>query len=344
MALFDMIKGGGQMKDAARKVGKAYLETSQRPDFFSLGPSSPAHLADIESKYELRSIMGDDDELIFRPRYNDVTYGMYTHSGADLLDNIGEGTFMMPEHVEDVQSRIEPDRLYATINAIDSSRGSGAGKNLYPAMYDYMAARGIRNLPDPAGMTEDSFFRRNLNALSPLLRHKDTQLITPSRHQISDVGMLPDEFMDLPLEDQVGNYLFSGAHQANKALNRDLDMARNLSRKGMNPGYDDVERLGVYPDFVEYGGLTPSSTPSQYRELVDTLRGSGVKSVGSDTLKKMMFIDSVLGGTSMNPDSLRHLERKSGGLVQRPGEPSPKSSGVGGLSACRCNHQPGSKR
>lgn len=306
--------GGPEAKEMVRKVGSGYLRLAKdTPGFFETGISPGKTLEEIAQKYKLDPIRSDKRDMVINP------LGRPNNSLEVVIDR-GDRVrkFKNNPGTDGLRDYITPDKGYALNDATSLEEGSGVGRQLYPALFDALMSqdRGMYT----THLTPINAIKRNYNSIGSTIRHENgmpDMFVHPDQLLYSG-GITPADFAMMSPEEKVGQYLINGGlgmktRQATRQSN--WERAINQGDDSNADAMMSLMRLNFRPGQGQWGGVTAQSDPSNFNDLVQGLRQSGITDMGSGTLRKIMITDALSRGEPINPELLQNLEYRDGGQV-----------------------------
>jgi hypothetical protein len=302
----------------ARKIGAGYINLIRsNPESIIKGLTPATTPQEVMQRYALsRPTSGDsmNFHLDGTPEWQGITVDADTGKAVKQFHGKTQG-------FRPLVQMIDPQKQYGLIDATMLSQGSGAGRQLYPAVFDTLANQEMGNYTTT--LTPINGIKRNYNSIASTIRHPDgmpSVFVNPDQIPFWDGN--PADFAMLSPEEKVGQYLMNGAlgmkvRQAGaiRNLQQQVERGSPISAQRLQTTQD----LGFNPGQGEWGGLSAQSSPQDYTNLVSGLRGVDLEDLGANTAKKVMITDALSQDAPVNPDLLKGLEYRTGGKVQMPG-------------------------
>lgn len=311
--------GGRDATNMARKIGAGYIDLIRsNPGSIIKGLTPATNPQEVAKQYALaRPVSGDamHFQLEGTPAWQGITVD------ADLGKYVKQAYKRDPLFQTTAQM-IDPNLQYGLIDATLLSQGSGAGRQLYPAVFDTLANQEMGNYTTT--LTPINGIKRNFNSIASTIRHPDGMpnvLVNPDQIPFWKHNG-PADFAFLSPEEKVGQYLMNGT--LGMKLRQSLEI-RNLQQQAERGSPISADRLqatrdlGFNPGQGDWGGLSAQSSPEDYTKLINGLRGVDLDSLGGNTTRKIMITDALSQDAPVNPDLLKGLEYRTGGRVQMPG-------------------------
>lgn len=320
--VFELIKGNDLNEQKLEKIGQVFRDTAARtPGYFKRGPEIPYGKSPEQAIDFINRKHGTD--FNYEPRAGDGMLDMH------IADNgISAGTDSWMTSPSD-----RPGQRRFLIDSTDAGQGTGTGKRMYPAMWEFMLSQ--PGLYDKGfALSPNNLKRRALNMAPGVEKYGDVfgRRVQLDTGQLPPVPTLLDDraalYHAISPEGKAGVLNSIGATNTADWVDRVNRAARQnlggpMDSPGLTENVRNLDRLGLYDG--KPWDPTTDVDPRHFEDLKANLMGASRRlsmpmEYGQDSLKRAAITNDAfnrgLVGGDLDPKSVQGLGWKAGGAVR----------------------------
>lgn len=347
-ALSALIESGKYNGRKLGALGETFIRASEdNPDYFVVKGPMTADVAELSRKHGLglkastlpgAGGRGPKDYLGVVDERDPNTASLYATSNGTLGSHLDvmKGKHWERDNYEALQNAwvnggldLETPLYY--IDSMGSDRNTGVAKKGYPALWEYILAKGAGNITST--LSDSNTRRRSANMAGALEKWSDAagERLLINKEQLGPMGLASRqvEYGDLATPEKIGLLNAWTAAHTDDALQKLMAYVPEERRGALGMAYPmDLTGLRSEAEFAQLADALREGSRRQ-KLAIELAQASGegfnlsaLGAPGIDSLRRAAIVAEQLKGPGLKPLDLRdrpwltkHLARKDGGRV-----------------------------